>query len=176
MASGYPRGRIALPLLVTAANVARGDDDRRTDVLGAMAVRAGATLLATGDVRYHVAGRRRPADVLSAIRLRTTADRLGFHAKWNGERMMRSPAEMARLFKRHPEAIANSVRVLDGIHDLPLFAIAREGPEAAMEAYSPLVDEAEAVLPRQVEGMGVVADDNSFGMTLRSHPLALICG
>ena len=45
-----------------------------------MAGAAGAPLLAAGGTRYHQAERRRLADVLSAIRLGTTVDALGYAA------------------------------------------------------------------------------------------------
>ena len=107
------RGRLALPLLVAAACTGRGADRHRLDRLARAARAAGAGLLATGDVRYHNAGRRRLADVLTAIRLGTTVDALGFAAEPNAERCLKPPAEMARLFGDHPEALANTLRVLE---------------------------------------------------------------
>ena len=74
---------------------------------------AGAGLLATNDPRFHDPDRRRLADVLTAIRLRTTVDELGHAAEPNAERCLKPPAEMARLFARRPEALANTLRVLD---------------------------------------------------------------
>jgi error-prone DNA polymerase len=80
------RGRLALPLLVAATCTARGNDRRRLDGLARAAGAAGADLLATSDVRYHDPGRRPLADVLTAIRLGTTVDALGYAAEPNAER------------------------------------------------------------------------------------------
>ena len=102
-----------LPLLCAASCPFRGDDQKRLDALAVMAAAAGAGLLATNDPRFHRPERRRLADVLTAIRLRTTVDALGDAAEPNAERHLKGPAEMARLFARHPEALANTLRVLD---------------------------------------------------------------
>ena len=78
------RDRLALPLLCSAAVVADGADRHRLDALASMSLNAGAGLLATTDPRYHGPGRRRLADVLTAIRLGTTVDAIGFAAERNG--------------------------------------------------------------------------------------------
>jgi error-prone DNA polymerase len=51
--------------------------------------------------------------VLTAIRLRTIMDALGYAAEANAARHLKPPAEMARLFADHPEALANSLAVLE---------------------------------------------------------------
>ena len=107
------RGRLALPLLLAASCTFRGADRHRLDALAGLAAQTGTRLLATGDVRYHHPDRRRLADVLTAIRLRTTVDALGYAAEANAERHLKPPAEMARLFADHPEALANSLAVLE---------------------------------------------------------------
>jgi error-prone DNA polymerase len=78
-----------------------------------LAAATGTRLLAIGDVRYHHPDRRRLADVLTAIRLRTIMDALGYAAEANAARHLKPPAEMARLFADHPEALANSLAVLE---------------------------------------------------------------
>ena len=55
-------------------------------------------LLAAGGVRFHAAERRRLADVLSAIRLGTTVDALGYAACLNAEAHLKPAAELHRLF------------------------------------------------------------------------------
>jgi error-prone DNA polymerase len=107
------RGRVVLPLLCAASCPLRGNDQRRLSALAAAAGAAGAALLATNDVRYHLPDRRRLVDVLTAIRLGTTVDSLGYAAEPNAERHLKPPAEMARIFARHPETVANTLRVLD---------------------------------------------------------------
>ena len=127
------RGRLALPLLLAVACTYRGDDQRRLDRLAQMAARAGTWLLATGDVRYHHPARRRLADVLTAIRLRTPVDALGHAAEPNAERHLKPPAEMARLFARHPQAVTNTLRVLEAASGFSLDQLRYEYPEEVLE-------------------------------------------
>ena len=124
------RGRLVLPLLCAASCPFGGDDRRRLDALAAA---AGAGLLATTDARYHDPSRRRLADVLTAIRLRTTVDALGHAAEPNAERCLKPPKEMARLFARHPEALASTVRVLEAVRGFSLDQLRYEYPEEALE-------------------------------------------
>ena len=127
------RGRLALPLFCAGSCPFRGDDQERLEVLADMAAAAGAGLLATNDPRFHDPARRRLADVLSAIRLRTTIDRIGHAAEPNAERRIKPPAEMARLFARHPEAVPNTIRVLDACSGFSLDQLRYEYPEEALE-------------------------------------------
>ena len=124
-------GRLALPLLAVAARTLLGHDQARLDRLARIA--GEEALLASGDARYHVPSRRRLADVLTAIRLRTTVDALGFHAEPNAERHLKPPAEMARLFARHPEALRNTLRVLEAARGFSLDQLRYEYPEEVLE-------------------------------------------
>ena len=90
--------RLALPPLIAVACPLLGDDAAQLAHYAALAEEAGARLLATNNIRYHQASRRRLADVLSAIRLRCSVEALGQAAEPNAERHLKSPAEMARLF------------------------------------------------------------------------------
>ena len=72
----------------------------------ALAARAyGLTSLATGDVLYHDPERRMLQDVVTAIREKTTIDALGFLRERNAGRHVQPPAQMARLFRHHPDAL-----------------------------------------------------------------------
>lgn len=71
--------------------------------------------LATNDALFDAPDSRPLADIVAAIRRRTTVEGLGFHRQANAERHLKSPAEMARLMRDHPEAIANSARFLRGL-------------------------------------------------------------
>jgi len=102
------RPRLALPLFVAAQHRFRGDDRKRLDRLAAL----GAPLLAAGGVRFHAPERRRLADVLTAIRLGTTVDALGFAAAPNAEAHLKPEAEMRRLFAGHEDAVDATSRVL----------------------------------------------------------------
>ncbi|WP_338147652.1 error-prone DNA polymerase [Neoroseomonas terrae] len=106
------RRHLALPLFCAVAHRYRGDDRQRLDALA----RLGIPLLAAGGARYHAPERRRLADVLTAIRLRTTVDALGFAADANAEAHLKSPAEMLRLFQGHEEAVTSTQRVMAACH------------------------------------------------------------
>jgi error-prone DNA polymerase len=82
------------------------DDARRLRALAACAARHRLPLLATNDVLYHAPERRPLQDVMTCIRLGTTLDQAGLALAANAERHLKSPTEMARLFRDHPEAIA----------------------------------------------------------------------
>jgi error-prone DNA polymerase len=127
------RPQLALPLFCGAWCRLDGQDQPRLDRLAGMAETAGAELLAAGDVRYHHRDRRRLADVLTAIRLGRTVETLGRAAERNGERALRSPARMARLFARHPAALANTLRVLEAGSGFSLAELRHEYPDEILE-------------------------------------------
>ncbi len=85
-----------------------GNDRFRLAQAQALADHAGLPLMATNDVLYHAAGRRPLQDVLTAIRLGTTVAGAGFALAANAERHLKAPAEMARLFRLHPQALAET--------------------------------------------------------------------
>lgn len=64
--------------------------------------------VAMGDVLYHHPSRRVLQDVVTCIRLKTTIDRAGFRLERHADRFLKDPDEMARLFERHPEAVART--------------------------------------------------------------------
>ena len=68
----------------------------------------GVPLVATGDVHYHCALRRELQDVLTCIREKCTIHTAGFKLHPNAERYLKGLDEIARLFRRYPEAIANA--------------------------------------------------------------------
>ena len=127
------RDTLALPLLCTAPMLCDGADRHRLDLLADMAFGAGVGLLATTDPRYHRSYRRRLADVLTAIRLHSTVDDIGFAAEPNGERCLKAPDEMARLFADYPDAITNTIRVLDACAGFSLDELHHEYPDEILQ-------------------------------------------
>ena len=87
-------------------------DGRRLDRLAGMAQRTGARLLAVNDVLYHHPDRRPLQDVMSCIREHVTLAAAGRRLEANAERHLKAPEEMARLFRQHPEAIAETQRLV----------------------------------------------------------------
>ncbi|SFP10846.1 error-prone DNA polymerase [Mesorhizobium sp. NFR06] len=90
-----------------------GNDRFRIEQAAAMAEHAHVPLMATNDVLYHAADRRPLQDVLTAIRLNTPVSEVGLELTANAERHLKPPLEMARLFRRHPQALAETLRFAD---------------------------------------------------------------
>ncbi|MSP75297.1 MAG: error-prone DNA polymerase [Rhodospirillaceae bacterium] len=90
----------------------RGDDARRLAQLDNLAAEMKIGFVATNDVHYHMPERRALQDVVTAIRLGCTVDGLGFRRFASAERHLKEPQEMARLFRRHPRAIAATQEIV----------------------------------------------------------------
>jgi len=82
-----------------------GQDAARFATLAALAGRLGVPAVASARPLMHAGRRRRLADVLTAIRLRSRVDALGRAALANAEVRLRSQAEMLRLFAGHEAAV-----------------------------------------------------------------------
>ena len=104
-----------LPTLrhVAASYLYAGDDIARIARLDALARANGLTILATNDVLYHEPGCRPLQDVMTAIRHKTTVAQAGLRLEANAERHLKSPAQMAALFARWPQALAAARAVAD---------------------------------------------------------------
>ena len=89
----------------------RGDEPRRLGLLAELGEESGAPLVAVNDVFYHVPERRPLADVLTCVREKCTMAEAGLRLSVNAERHLKSPAEMARLFARFPDAIARTIEI-----------------------------------------------------------------
>jgi error-prone DNA polymerase len=100
---------------LAASLIYRGDDRRRLARLDDLAAKAKVPLLATNEVLYHDPGRRPLQDVLTCIREKTTIEAVGRKLEANAERFLKTPREMARLFRDVPEAIAETMRFADRI-------------------------------------------------------------
>jgi error-prone DNA polymerase len=111
----------------------------------ALARSVDAPLMATNDVLMHAPERRTLADVLTCIREKTKLEAAGRLTQANAERHLKTPREMARLFAEAPQAIAETIRFLDGLafsldelkHCYP--EELREGhatPQEALEAFA----------------------------------------
>ena len=100
---------------LAASLLYRGDDKRRLLRLDDLAAKAKVPLLATNEVLYHDPRRRPLQDVLTCIREKTTIEAIGRKLEANAERFLKTPREMARLFRDFPEAIAQTMRFADAI-------------------------------------------------------------
>ena len=100
-------------LHLAASHRYRGDDQRRLSWLAGLAEAERVPLVATNDVLYHTPARRPLADVMTCIRTGATIDEAGWRLSANAERHLKAGVEMARLFHRHPQAIARAVEIAD---------------------------------------------------------------
>ena len=91
----------------------RGDDGRRLARLGDLARACATPLVATNDVHYHVPARRPLQDVISCIREHCTIEEAGYRLHGHAERHLKSPEEMARLFRGDPAAIARTAEIAE---------------------------------------------------------------
>ncbi|MFZ2468385.1 MAG: error-prone DNA polymerase [Parvibaculum sedimenti] len=90
-----------------------GNDARRFSGLERLARDADAKLLVTNDVLYHGPERRPLQDVLTCIREHCTLETAGFRLEANAERHLKSDAEMTRLFPHAPEALDESLKIME---------------------------------------------------------------
>ncbi|HEU5286485.1 MAG TPA: error-prone DNA polymerase [Sphingomicrobium sp.] len=124
-----PRLKEALPSLrhVAASYLYRGDDSARIERLDRIARANGAAILATNDIHYHAPDRRPLQDVMSCIREKVTIASAGYLLNPNAERHLKSPAVMAGLFARWPQAIESTREFADAL-DFSLDELAYEYP------------------------------------------------
>ena len=98
-----------------AAMPRAGSDRRRLTKLKRLADRVGVPLLATNDALYAYPSDRPLHDVVTCIREGVTISQAGRLLAANAERHLKSPQEMARLFRDCPEAVAESLNFLSRI-------------------------------------------------------------
>ena len=88
-------------------------DDGELDRYAQAARQSRFPLVATNQVHYHDPSRRPLHDVLTAVRHHTTVANLGCRRFANGERYLKSPAQMAQLFAKYPDAIQRTIEAAD---------------------------------------------------------------
>ncbi|HEY1779752.1 MAG TPA: error-prone DNA polymerase [Roseiarcus sp.] len=102
-----------------------------------------APLIATNDPLMHAPERRMLADVLACIREKTTLEDAGRLTQANAERHLKPPGEMARLFADAPDAVAETIRFLDGLA-FSLDELKHCYPEEVREGYATAQEALEA--------------------------------
>ena len=88
-----------------------GQDQQRLDRLATLSQATGLPMVAVGDVLMHRSARRPLADVLTCLREGCTIDSIGTRRLANGERRLKSGAELARLFHRYPAALRRTLEI-----------------------------------------------------------------
>jgi len=109
--AGELRGRVWL----AASRAYAAQDLRRLARLAELARDARAPMVATNDVLYHGPERRPLQDVMTCIREGCTIAEAGFRLEANAERHLKTPAEMARLFERWPQAVERTIEIVERI-------------------------------------------------------------
>ncbi|MHB1302616.1 MAG: error-prone DNA polymerase [Acidiphilium sp.] len=92
------------------------DDLDRLTALQNLAQGTGLKLVAANDVLYHAPEVRELQDVMRCIRHGCTIEEAGFRLEPHGERHLKSPDEMARLFRKFPDAIGVQQEILNRIN------------------------------------------------------------
>lgn len=91
----------------------RPRDALRLHQIVQMANDFGVLPVATNDVLFHEPGRRVLQNVVTCVREGCTIDAAGFRLEQHADRYLKPPAEIARLFRLSPEAVARSVAIAD---------------------------------------------------------------
>jgi error-prone DNA polymerase len=87
------------------------DSDRRLDILRQLGHSLSLPLAAVGDVYYHVRERRRLHDVMTAIRHKTTVDKIGRRGLPNAEHHLRPLVTLRRLYPA--DLLQTTVKIAD---------------------------------------------------------------
>jgi len=116
-------------LSLAACFAYRSDDAEHAARLRGLAARTGVPLVATNDARYHHPDRRMLHDVLACIRHRCTLSQAGFRLEANGERHLKAPEEMHRLFAGFPGAIARTLEIVERTGGFNLDQLRYEYPD-----------------------------------------------
>lgn len=119
-------------LYLAASHLLTGVDQDRIQSLSDLAAAIAIPLIATNDVIMHSARRRALADVLSCVREKTTIDRAGLLTQRNGERHLKSPDAMAKLFQGFEDALASSLEIVEAC-SFSLDELAYEYPDEIAE-------------------------------------------
>ena len=119
-----------LPALshIAARYIYHGDDRARINRLDRMATKHGLKLVATNDVLYADPSCRPLQDVMTCIHEKCLLRDAGYLLEQNGERHLKSPQEMQRLFADWPHAITETRTIADSI-DFDLGELSYEYPQ-----------------------------------------------
>ena len=111
-----------------------GEDHRRIRVLTKIAAETGARLLATTEPLIHHGDRRALLDVVTCIREKKKLAEAGALLAKNAERQLKPSQEIRRLYHDTLDAVAESVRFIDGIR-FSMDDLCYEYPEETAEGF-----------------------------------------
>ena len=107
------RGELGDRLSLAATCALGGDDEGHLRTLADLSRTFDIPLVATNAVHYHDPARRRLQDVLTCIRHGCTLQDAGFRLFANGERYLKPPGHMYRLFTNHQQALQRTIEITD---------------------------------------------------------------
>jgi len=116
-------------LSLAVARLYGPDDAEQLHQVADHAERLNVPLVAVNDVYYHLPERRVLQDVLTCIRHGCTLSEAGFRLFPNGERYLKPPAEMVRLFADQPQAIARTIEIAERARAFNLDQLRYEYPD-----------------------------------------------
>jgi error-prone DNA polymerase len=105
LAAHFPRSRVRIAVELFC----EGTDRERLTTLQSIGRRRDLRLLASGDVHMHTRARRRLQDAVTAIRLGVPVAEAGWHLYPNGERYLREPVRLAKIYPSELLAEADAV-------------------------------------------------------------------
>jgi len=105
------------------------EDEKRIHEVQALAQRIKIPLVAINDVHYHVPERKPLQDMVTCIRHGCTLSEAGFRLFPNGERYLKSPEEITRLFTEHPSALARTIEIAGRVRHFCLDELRYEYPD-----------------------------------------------
>jgi error-prone DNA polymerase len=120
---------------LAASLLYHGDDNRRLTRIAQIAADTRMPLIAVNDVLYHVPERRALQEVVTCIREHVLLTAAGRRLEANAERHLKTPAEMARLFRTAPEAITQTLRFLERCN-FSLDQLKYEYPDETRQGYA----------------------------------------
>lgn len=95
------------------SNLLRGNDRSRLEIWSKVCKATGVRMVATNDVLYHHPKRKILHDVLTATRHHCTVQELGYRSEPNAERYIKTPRQIAVLFRGYPDAIARTTEIAE---------------------------------------------------------------
>ncbi|MGI9013060.1 MAG: error-prone DNA polymerase [Phycisphaerales bacterium] len=98
-------------LSIAARSLYSHDDHDSIALIHAFCTHVGVPMVATNDVHYHDPSRRLLQDVLTCIRHGCSIHDAGLSLFANGERYIKSPTEMADIFRDMPDALERTLAI-----------------------------------------------------------------
>jgi error-prone DNA polymerase len=128
----------ALLLMAIARNYVH-DQIRQEALIKELATHLAIPLVATNAARFHAPARKHLCDVLTCIKHHTHIDQAGFLLQANSQAYIKSPQEMAYLFRDMPDCLSRSIEVADACKHFSLTQLRYSYPnEICPEGLTPL--------------------------------------